>query len=62
MNKRIKELYNKMDEFELYNQHQYLICYYNNHKELNSCEIVEILTQKSYVWALLKSLEMTNQK
>ena len=63
MNKRIKELYNKMNQKELCTQFHYLNDYYTYYSgELNTYEIHSILEQRAYVWKLRKSLEMVNQK
>ena len=63
MNKRIKELYNKMNQKELCRQFYYLNDYYTYHSdELNTYEIRAILEQRAYVWRLRKSLEMVNKK
>lgn len=63
MNKQIKELYNKMNENELYKQFTYLNNYYLYHREeLDTNEIRSILEQRAYVWKLRKSLQMVNKK
>lgn len=63
MNRAIKELYNNMNERELYKQQEYLFSYYfDRHNELNIKECNAILSQSNYCLALINSLKLVKQK
>lgn len=63
MDKIIKELYNKMNKDQLYEQFMYLNHFWiANEDHLSIYEINDILEQRAYVWNLRKNLEMANEK
>lgn len=63
MNKAIKELYNKMNDEELFHQIIYLSIYIIEHgNELDYKELKAIRHQKEYIWRLRKSLKLVGAK